>query len=55
MSNTATDGTTVLLSKPRRWTSLVVLAASLLVITMDMTILNVALPKITAELQPTSE
>lgn len=55
MDHAAQDGTTVLLSKSRRWASLVVLSASLLVITMDMTILNVALPQMTAELKPTSE
>src|SRR5690349_10621268 len=35
---------------PRRWWALAVLAASLLVVVMDMTILNVALPAMTAEL-----
>lgn len=34
---------------PRRWAGLAVLAASLLVVVMDMTILNVALPELTAE------
>ncbi|OEU86784.1 MFS transporter [Streptomyces abyssalis] len=42
------------LSAGRRWGALVVLSASLLVIVMDMTILNVALPHITAELAPTA-
>lgn len=55
MDHAAQDGTTVLLPKRRRWASLAVLTASLLVITMDMTILNVALPQMTAELKPTSE
>ncbi|MCF6378193.1 MFS transporter [Nocardioides KLBMP 9356] len=36
---------------PRRWWALAVLAASLLVVVMDMTILNVALPAMTAELR----
>ena len=35
---------------PRRWWALAVLAASLLVVVMDMTILNVALPEMAAEL-----
>jgi EmrB/QacA subfamily drug resistance transporter len=35
---------------PRRWQALAVLAASLLVITLDNTILNVALPSLTADL-----
>ncbi|WP_030483356.1 MFS transporter [Nocardioides aequoreus] len=34
---------------PRRWAGLAVLAASLLVVVMDMTILNVALPDLAAE------
>ncbi|GAB3988470.1 MFS transporter [Nocardioides marmoraquaticus] len=34
---------------PRRWAGLAVLAASLLVVVMDMTILNVALPELSAE------
>ena len=37
---------------PGRWLALGVLAASLLVVTMDMTILNIALPDISAELHP---
>ncbi|MEU6719122.1 MFS transporter [Nonomuraea sp. NPDC046802] len=36
----------------RRWAALTVLSASLLLVTMDMTILNVALPKISADLKP---
>ncbi|MDA3647132.1 MFS transporter [Saccharopolyspora indica] len=36
----------------RRWAGLGVLAASLLVIAMDMTILNVALPSLAADLRP---
>ena len=35
---------------PRRWAALAVLASSLLVVVMDMTILNVALPEMTEEL-----
>lgn len=41
-------------SRARRWGALAVLTASLLVITMDMTILNIALPQMAAELHPTS-
>ncbi|WP_139981134.1 MFS transporter [Nocardioides litoris] len=36
------------------WAGLAVLAASLLVVVMDMTILNVALPDLTADLRPTA-
>lgn len=36
----------------RRWAGLAVLAASLLVVVMDMTILNVALPDLVADLRP---
>ncbi|MFE9234948.1 MFS transporter [Cellulosimicrobium funkei] len=43
------------LSPARRWTVLAVLTASLLVITMDMTILNIALPEMSAELHPASD
>ena len=39
---------------PRRWWALAVLTASLLVVVMDMTILNVALPEMVTELQLTS-
>lgn len=42
-------------SASRRWAALAVLAASLLVITMDMTILNVALPDLAADLRPSSD
>ena len=37
-------------SDPRRWWALAVLAASLLVVVMDITILNVALPEMSEEL-----
>ncbi|WP_449282643.1 MFS transporter [Leucobacter sp.] len=43
------------LSRSRRWAAVAVLTASLLVITMDMTILNIALPEMAAELHPTSD
>ncbi|RJL27130.1 MFS transporter [Bailinhaonella thermotolerans] len=39
---------------PRRWLGLAVLSASLLLVVMDITILNVALPAIAAELRPDS-
>lgn len=42
------------LSRARRWAALAVLSASLVVISIDMTILNVALPHITADLEATS-
>lgn len=42
------------LGHPRRWAGLAVLAASLLVVVMDMTILNVALPDLTADLRPSA-
>jgi len=37
-----------------RWAGLAVLTASLLVVVMDMTILNVALPDLTADLRPSA-
>ncbi|WP_370247977.1 MFS transporter [Nocardioides sp.] len=39
---------------PRRWAGLAVLALSLLVVVLDMTVLNVALPALTADLRPTA-
>lgn len=42
------------LSRRRRWAGLAVLSASLLVVVMDMTILNLALPSITRDLRPDS-
>nr|WP_187997196.1 MFS transporter [Flaviflexus equikiangi] len=42
-------------SRRRRWAALSVLTASLLVLTMDMTILNIALPEMAAELHPSSD
>ncbi|MDI6024576.1 MFS transporter [Leucobacter sp. UT-8R-CII-1-4] len=53
--NANTVGRAPQLSKARRWAALAVLTASLLVITMDMTILNIALPDLAAELHPTAE
>ena len=43
------------LTRGRRWAAVAVLTASLLVITMDMTILNIALPAMAEELHPTSD
>lgn len=45
----------VTLSPRRRWAALIVLSASLLVVVLDMTILNVALPKLTADLRPSAQ
>jgi DHA2 family multidrug resistance protein-like MFS transporter len=42
------------MSPRRRWAALTVLSASLLVIVMDLTILNVALPELTADLRPSA-
>ncbi|MDX2600358.1 MFS transporter [Streptomyces caniscabiei] len=47
-------GPVSMLSRGRRWAALAVLSASLLVITMDMTILNIALPDMAADLHPTA-
>ncbi|MGE4424875.1 MAG: MFS transporter [Solirubrobacteraceae bacterium] len=41
-------------SRRRRWWGLAVLSGSLLVVVMDMTILNVALPEIAEDLRPSS-
>lgn len=54
-SATALSTSPAPLSRTRRWAALAVLTASLLVITMDMTILNIALPEMAAELHPTSD
>ncbi|MGW5391366.1 MFS transporter [Streptomyces koyangensis] len=51
---TTPPGPAPALSRGRRWAALAVLSASLLVITMDMTILNIALPDMAAELHPTA-
>ena len=42
------------LSRARRWGALVVLSASLFVVIMDMTILNIAMPELAGELHPTA-
>ncbi|GAA4811092.1 MFS transporter [Nocardioides caeni] len=47
---TALDSGPARTADRRRWAGLAVLAASLLVVVMDMTILNVALPELTADL-----
>ncbi|MFF0717522.1 MFS transporter [Micromonospora sp. NPDC003816] len=58
MSTTHTSGapgaTAGHLSPRRRWAALAVLSTSLLVVVMDMTILNVALPDMAAALSPTA-
>lgn len=43
------------ISAKRRWAALVAVLFGQLVVSMDLTILNVALPAITAELRPTSD
>ncbi|MEC4271868.1 MFS transporter [Adlercreutzia sp. R25] len=43
------------ISAKRRWASLAVLLFAQLVVSMDMTILNIALPHMVAEIQPTSD
>ena len=48
------DRAAVTVPARRRWASLAVLSASLLVVTMDLTILNVALPELAADLRPTA-
>ena len=50
-----TTGPRAPLSRAGRWSAVAVLTASLLVITMDMTILNIALPDMAAELHPSSD
>jgi MFS transporter, DHA2 family, multidrug resistance protein len=42
------------LTSNRRWAAVAVLSASLLVITMDMTILNIAIPEMSADLRPSA-
>ncbi|ANH39110.1 Antiseptic resistance protein [Nocardioides dokdonensis FR1436] len=51
---TPAPGPAAPLSRRRRWAGLAVLSASLLVVVMDMTILNLALPSITRDLRPDS-
>ncbi|GAB2882169.1 MFS transporter [Nocardioides pacificus] len=46
--------TTPALSRLQRWAALAVLSASLLVVSMDMTVLIVALPDLAADLAPTA-
>lgn len=50
----AAPDSAISLSRGRRWAALAVLSASLLVITMDMTILNIALPEMAADLHPSA-
>ncbi|WP_228479326.1 MFS transporter [Microbacterium atlanticum] len=51
---TSLPGTSRTLTSRQRWLALVVLTGSLLVVMMDMTILILALPALTAELKPTA-
>lgn len=53
--NAHSDEHALRLTPARRWAAVAVLSASLLVITMDMTIMNIALPEIAAELKPTAQ
>lgn len=43
------------LSKPRRWAALFVLLLGMLVLSLDMTIMDIALPSIAKELHPTAD
>lgn len=43
------------LSRMHRWVALLVLLFAQLVLSLDLTVLNVALPSMTADLQPTSD
>lgn len=43
------------LSKSRRWSSLAVLLLAMLVLSLDLTIMDIALPSIAQELRPTSD
>ncbi|EON34905.1 Permease, MFS superfamily protein [Gordonia terrae C-6] len=54
-TTSSSKGTAPGLSFRRRWASAAVLSASLLVITVDLTILNVALPDLAADLRPTAD
>lgn len=54
LDTTAAPNPASQLSRARRWAAVAVLSASLLVVMMDMTILNLALPEMAAELQPSS-
>ncbi len=54
MSIPDTSRVAAALSTRHRWACLVVLSASLLVIMMDITVLNVALPDLAAQLRPTA-
>jgi DHA2 family multidrug resistance protein-like MFS transporter len=54
MSSLAPERTLPTPSTARRWAGLAVLSASLLVVVMDMTILNLALPAISGDLAPSS-
>lgn len=55
MTTATTVGAPPAYSPGRRWAALAVLCASLIIITMDMTILTIALPDMAADLKPTSD
>ena len=50
----ATEKTASVMTKRQRWAALALLSAGLVMITIDMTILFIALPKLTAELRSTT-
>ena len=50
----ATEKTADTMTKRQRWAALALLSAGLVMITIDMTILFIALPKLTAELRSTT-
>lgn len=54
MTTTLQTSVTEPVSTRRAWAAVAVLSASLLVVTMDMTILNIALPEMSAQLRPTA-
>lgn len=54
MTTTEELQSTNVLTRGRRWLALAVLSAALVVISMDMTILNVALPHLTADIEATA-
>ncbi|CAM3851028.1 MULTISPECIES: MFS transporter [Tsukamurella] len=53
MTQLTTDGPATM-SFARRWAAAAVLSVSLLVITVDLTILNIAIPDLSADLRPTA-
>ena len=43
------------ISKARRWAALVVVLFGQFIVSIDLTVLNIALPDLTADLKPTSD